>query len=116
MIEALKAAGFPGVEASGDVIHARLWASSLEFTATPVAGRWKFALQWPFRATDAQRALWNGSYPDAPMDLYLGETRVSMLVLEMDVATLHRWAAVAEDAVAHLIRWRREQRQPGEGY
>jgi hypothetical protein len=114
MIDALRAAGFGGIEAEGEVIHARLWASSVEFTATPEAGRWRLALQWPVRASDAQRAGWSSSHPEAPMDIHLGETRVSMLVTG-ESAELHLWAALAEQAVAEMIRWRRAQRQPGEG-
>ncbi|MFN3846939.1 MAG: hypothetical protein ACK4RZ_14110 [Paracoccaceae bacterium] len=116
MIEALKAAGFPGVEADGPIVHARLWASSLEFTASPRASDWRLCLQWPVRATAAQCASWTAAYPDCPMDIHLGETRVSTVVDQTDIEALRRWAAVAEDAVAQMIRWRRAQRLPGEGY
>lgn len=115
MIEALRAAGFPGVEAEGEVIHARLWSASVEFTARQEAGGWRLALQWPVRASEAQMAGWNSGHPDAPMDLHLGETRLSMLVQPQDSAALHLWAALAEEAVAACIRWRRAQRAPGEG-
>ncbi|MDR7123409.1 hypothetical protein [Pseudotabrizicola sp. 4114] len=116
MIEALRQAGFLAVEAEGDTIHARLWAASVDFTSTPEGDHWHLALQWPVRANDAQRAQWNAAHPDAAMDIHNGETRLSMRVPPGDVQALHLWTALAEQAVADLIRWRRAQRQPGEGY
>ncbi len=116
MIAALQAAGFPGVEAGeGGVVHARLWSSSVEFTATPGADGWRLCLSWPLRASAAQIEGWNAAHPQAPMDLYLGETRVSMILAAHDAAALTDWAALAEAAVAECIRWRRAQRAPGEG-
>lgn len=115
MIEALRTAGFPGVVEDGGVIHARLWSSSVEFTATPEAGLWRLALHWPVRATPEQMADWAQAHPGSVMDIHLGETRVSLTVAPDDIAALHHWAALAEQAVAHCIRWRRVQRAPGEG-
>lgn len=115
MIDALRAGGFSGIEAEGAVIHARLWASSVEFTATEEGGLWRLALQWPLRASADQRATWTAAHPMAPMDIHLGETRVSFLAEEGDAAALAQWAALAEEAVAQMIRWRRAQRIPGEG-
>ncbi|RGP38262.1 hypothetical protein [Pseudotabrizicola alkalilacus] len=116
MIEALRQAGFLAVEAEGDILHARLWAASVDFTATPEGDVWHLALHWPVRANDAQRAQWNAAHPNAAMDINNGETRLSMRVQAGDRQGLHHWASVAELAVAQLIRWRRAQRQPGEGY
>lgn len=115
MICALRAAGFLAVEAEGQVIHARLCASSVAFTATPAGEHWRLALYWPVRATDAQRAQWNADHPIAPMDIHNGEIRLSMRVPSDDPHTLRLWSALTEQAVAQLIRWRRAQRQPGEG-
>lgn len=116
MKDALIAAGFPGVEVAEDgALHARLWSSSVEFTATPDAGGWRLALQWPVRASAAQRTAWAAQHPDAPMDLHEGETRVTFRVRDGQEAGLHRWAAIAEEAVATCIGWRRAQRAPGEG-
>ncbi|MEF3048330.1 hypothetical protein [Pseudotabrizicola sp. L79] len=115
MIAALQAAGFPGVEAEGEVIHARLWSASVEFSATPEAGGWRLAVQWPVRASAAQVDGWNAANPTARMDVHQGETRVSMWLAEGDAAAVQHWAAVAEAAVATLIGWRRNQRAPGEG-
>jgi hypothetical protein len=115
MIEALRAAGFLGVESDGPKLHARLWASSVEFTATPDDHGWTLALHWPVRTSQAQRDGWNKTHPTAQMDLDLGETRLSMQVPEGDPQALIVWSAIAEQAIAHLTRWRRAQRQPGEG-
>ncbi len=79
MIAALREAGFPGVEAAEGVIYARLSASGAEFTAVAEAGSWRLALCWPVRATAAQMAGFMAAHPGAEMDLFLGETRLSML-------------------------------------
>ncbi|GEM_PF-959975 len=116
MIEDLERAGFLSLEPEGDVIHGRLWASSIEFTATPEGDLWRLAVAWPVRARDDQLAEWNALYPQAPLDIHLGETRLSQLVEENHHQALTRWASLAENAVAQMIRWRRAQRAPGEGY
>jgi hypothetical protein len=115
MKSALMAAGFPGVEEDDGILHARLWSSSVEFTATREGGGWRLALQWPVRASAAQLAAWAARHPDAPMDLHEGETRVTLWLADGQEAGLHRWAAIAEEAVATCIGWRRAQRAPGEG-
>lgn len=115
MQAALHAAGFVGIDCEGPAIHARLWSSSVEFVATPEGEGWLLAVQWPVRASPAQIAEWNAQHPLVPMDIHLGETRVSMRVNADDTAALHAWAAVAETMVAQAIRWRRAQRAPGEG-
>lgn len=112
MIAALKAAGFPGVEAEDGVIHARLSASGAAFTAEPEGEAWRFALCWPVRATAAQMAGWMQAHPEAAMDIWQGETRV-LFVAGPD--GLARWAALAEAAVVAMSGWRRKQRAPGEG-
>lgn len=113
MIAAVKAAGFAGVEDVGGVIYARLTAASTEFTVTDEGG-WVAALAWPVRASAAQMAGWNLAHPDAPMDIWQGETRIRMRV-EPEAASLLHWAVVAEEMVAQAVRWRRAQRAPGEG-
>lgn len=115
MLSALHAAGFVGIECDGPAIHARLWSSSVEFVATPEGDAWVLVVQWPVRATPAQLTLWNAQHPLAPMDIHMGETRVTMRVSAGDADALHTWAAVAEAMVARAIRWRRAQRAPGEG-
>jgi hypothetical protein len=103
------------VDLDDGVIHARLWASSVEFTATPEAESWLLCLQWPMRATPALCADWARTHPDVLMDIHKGETRVSMRVAPGDAAALQIWAVTAEAAVAALIRLRRAQRRLGEG-
>ena len=119
MIDALHTAGFLGITVEGDTIHARLWASSAEFSARPAGGGnvglWEVSLIWPIRASTLQIANWNDAHPDLRMDLHGGETRVRLLVAEGDMSALHHWAAGAEEAVATFVRWRRAQRAPGEG-
>ncbi|MDO8882366.1 MAG: hypothetical protein U0934_10450 [Pseudotabrizicola sp.] len=116
MIDALRQAGFLAVEAEGGTIHARLWSGSVDFTATRAGDQWQLALHWPVRASKAQRESWNASHPHALMDIHQGETRLLMRVPCDSLHALHLWAALAEQAVARLTRWRRMQRQPGEGY
>ena len=114
MAQALRAAGFAGVEAEGDTVFARLSASGAEFRADPQGAAWCLSLTWPLRASPAQQAGWNAAHPQAPMDLWLGETRVSMR-LPPDPAALLACGPRAEAAPARLIRWRPAQPAPGPG-
>lgn len=116
MKQALEQAGFLGIEAEGNVLHARLWASSVEFTATPEGDLWRLAIAWPLRASDTQLGAWNAAHPKAPLDIHLGETRLSCLTTPDDAQALQQWHSLAEEALAQMIRWRRAQRAPGEGY
>ena len=116
MKAALVAAGFPGVEEEGGVIHARLSASGAEFRADRDGAGWRLSLCWPLRATAAQRAGFEAAHPGARMDIWQGETRLSMPLADPpDGAALARWAALAEAAVVAMAAWRRAQRAPGEG-
>lgn len=116
MIGALRAAGFPGVEEEGGVIYARLSAGGPEFRAEREGAGWRLSLCWPVRASAAQRDGWMAAHPGAAMDLWQGETRVSVVVADpVGPEALHHWAAVAEAAVVAMVGWRRAQRAPGEG-
>lgn len=115
MINAISDAGYPGVEAEGEVIHARLPSSQAEWFATPEGDLWRFAIKRQVRATEAQMAEWNSRMGDTPMDIHLGETRVSMMVAAGDAEAIRMWDAVAEECVATTLRWRRAQRERGEG-
>ncbi len=113
MIEALRKAGFVGIEASADgVIYARAGADLPEFTATPDGAGWRFAVQWPLRAGEAQRADWADLHPYAPLDVDLGETRMQFWG---DAEALNQWAALMRDMLASCIAWRRATRQMDEG-
>ena len=115
MAHSLRQAGFFGVEVADGVIYARLWSSSVEFTAQHEGAGWVLAQHWPVRATEVQMAGWQAHHPDAHMDIHKGETRMQMQVAQGDMSALYRWAAVAEDMVAQCAEWRRRQRAPGEG-
>ena len=115
MIAALQAAGFVGVEAEGDLIHARLSEDSGEFTLRAAEGQWWLAMAWPVRATAEQLAAWAADHPEAWLDLWRGETRLRMRIAPGDLAALARWAELAEEARIACLRWRRAQRAPGEG-
>lgn len=114
MEQALLQAGFSGVEVQSGVIYARINPALPEFTATPDGAFWMLAQAWPLRATGAQIMGWMAAHPDAPMDIFQGETRIRMRVAA-DPAALHRWAAVCEQMVAKCTEWRRSTRQRDEG-
>ncbi len=112
MLQAMQAAGFVGVESVGNVIYARTYAALPEFTAAPEGEAWRFAIDWPLRASEAQRRAWNALHPDAPLDVDLGETRMQFLG---GVDDLPRWAALVDEMVASCTKWRRLTRQMDEG-
>ncbi len=113
LAQALRAAGFPGVEEEGGVVYARLSANGAAFQAEPDEAGWLLSLCWPVRGTPAQLAAWMAAHPGSRMDIWQGETRVRMAI--GDTADLPRWAALAEAAVVTMAGWRRLQRAPGEG-
>lgn len=113
MINALKAAGFPGVEEEAGVIYARLSASGAEFRVDPEGGAWVLSLSWPVRGSAAQRADWVARHPGGEMDIHQGETRLRLRISGPE--GLPHWAALAEAAVVAMVGWRRQQRAPGEG-
>jgi hypothetical protein len=114
MRDALQHAGFVGIDLGADgTIYARLDAALPEFSVQPLAhDRWRFAIQWPLRADQAQRAAWAARHPDAPLDVDLGETRMQFIGGTADLA---HWAAVVNDMVAQCTLWRRQSRQRDEG-
>lgn len=112
---ALQKAGFPDVEVEGEVIHARLNASGIEFRAEPEGQAYRLMLHWPMRAPEAALAEWNHQSPEALMDIHRGETRLSMLVSGQEPEAFIRWSTLADEGIAAMVRWRRVQRAPGEG-
>jgi len=112
MEDALRKAGFSGVETVAGVIYARTDPTLPEFTATPAGQGWQLALAWPLRATEAQIAAWTALHPDAPMDIHQGETRITV---QVPPTPLSRWAELVQDMVAHCTDWRRSTRQRDEG-
>lgn len=112
MEQLLHEAGFTGVEVVDGVIYARSDPALPEFTATQIDGDWLLAQAWPLRATPAQIAQWTAQYPDAPMDIHQGETRITLRATPENLAY---WADLTRAMVAHCIAWRRETRQRDEG-
>lgn len=112
MLQALRDAGFTCVELVDGVIYARSNPALPEFTATETADGWQLALAWPLRATDAQIAAWTALHPVAPMDVYQGETRIT---LTATAESLSLWAELVEAMVAQCVTWRRSTRQRDEG-
>ncbi|MFE3836828.1 hypothetical protein [Pseudogemmobacter sonorensis] len=112
--ESLSTAGFAGIEEAGGVVHARLPSSGAEFRAEPDGALWRLTLVWPMRAPEDGLRAWNRRHPEAPVEIWQGETQLSMRV-SGTVPEVTRWGALAEEAVAQFLRWRREQRAPGEG-
>ena len=113
MIEqALREAGFTGVETVDGVVFARSNPALPEFTARAVDGAWHLSQAWPLRASDRQIAAWNALYPQVPMDIHHGETRITLWAT---AETLPLWAEMTEKMVAQCVAWRRATRQRDEG-
>lgn len=112
MEKLLREAGFTGVDTLDGVIYARTSPALPEFTVTENAGQWQLAFAWPLRTTPPQIAAWTALYPDIAMDIFQGETRITMLATSEN---LHIWAAHVEEMVAKCTQWRRATRQRDEG-
>ena len=110
--EALRAAGFCGIEAEGGVIYARVAPQAPEFRAEQGAAGWRLVLPWNISPPPAALAAWNAAMGSARMRLVQGEAQLVMAYPGPEV--LPRWAALAGEAEAHFIQWRR-QRRPWEG-
>lgn len=115
LAEELVAGGFAGVLAENTMVYARLTPADGEFTACLLGDRWELALCRAMRATDRQRADWARHHPDAPLDIWRGETRLRMVASPGDQAALTRWAALAEAFMVATLRWRKGQRDGDEG-
>jgi hypothetical protein len=114
MLEALKAAGFSGIEEAAGVIYARTRAELPDFTGVVEGEGYVLGFAWPLRATSAQIAAWNAAHPSVAMDIHLGETRIRTRAAA-DPAALRDWAGVIEVMVATCTEWRRATRQRDEG-
>lgn len=106
--EALVAAGFVGVERSGEVVFARDGAEAPEFT---VEGR-VFALRFPVRAGEAEREAWMRANPAGRLDISEGETRLVMVLPEGAdlVAGLDVWRGLVQGCARAAVGWRRRER------
>ena len=112
MEQALREAGFSGVDLVDGVIYARVDPTLPEFTATRSGACWVMAQAWPLRATEGQIAGWTALHPEAPMDIHNGETRITMRATPAD---LPRWRDITAAMVAQCVEWRRATRQRDEG-
>ena len=112
MEQLLRAAGFTGVERVEGVIYARTEPALPDFTATKIANDWLLAQAWPLRAAPAQIAQWNVLHPEAPMDIWEGETRITVRVTPANLAC---WADLTRAMIVQCVAWRRETRQRDEG-
>lgn len=112
MEQALREAGFTGVETVAGVIYARTNANLPEFTVTKTGDIWQLAQAWPLRATGAQIANWTALHPNAPMDNFHGETRITLQATHENLAL---WADLVDQMVARCTQWRRASRQRDEG-
>lgn len=112
MEQALHDAGFTGIETVGGVIYARVQANLPEFTATNTGETWQLAQTWSLRATAVQIAQWTALHPNAPMDIFQGETRITLLATPEN---LPFWADLVDQMVAKCTEWRRASRQRDEG-
>lgn len=106
VVAALTEAGFWGVEAEGGVVYARIAAQAPEFRVEPEG---RLVLPWNVRPPEAAMADWNARMGAARMEVIAGEA-----ALVMPYGDLAHWAALAAEAEAHFIRWRRARR-PAEG-
>lgn len=109
VVSRLDAAGFCGIEADGGVVYARIAAQAPEFRAEAREAGWQLVLPWNVRPLDAAMAEWNARMGRARMEVMAGEA-----ALVMPFGDLAQWAALAAEAEAHFIRWRRARR-PAEG-
>ncbi|WP_149140117.1 hypothetical protein [Gemmobacter caeruleus] len=107
---ALRAAGFCGIEAEAGVIYARIAAQAPEFRAEATEAGWRLVLPWNVRPPAAAMDDWNSRMGSARMQVIAGEAAL-VLPWPEDLA---QWAALAAEAEAHFIRWRRARR-PAEG-
>ncbi len=109
---ALVAAGFCGIEAEGGTVYARLAPTAPEFRAERGEAGWRLVLPWNVRPPETALAAWNADNGAARMEIRQGEAALVMPFAAP--SDLPRWAALAAEAEAHFIAWRRARR-PAEG-
>ncbi|WP_151717350.1 hypothetical protein [Gemmobacter serpentinus] len=102
-------AGFCGVERDGAQVYARIAAQAPEFRAEETEGGWRLVLPWNVRPPVTAMEAWNENMGFARMQIIAGEA-----ALVMPLGDLAQWAALAAEAEAHFILWRRARR-PAEG-
>ena len=106
--QALKAAGFCGIEADQGTVYARVVPQAPEFRVEPGDSGWWLVLPWNVTPPPEALALWNARMGEARMAVQQGEARLVMPFAGPDV--LPRWAALAGEAEALFVAWRRGRR------
>jgi hypothetical protein len=110
LAQALRTAGFDGVETDGPIVYART-ADALEFQATADA-LYRLSIRYAVRATDAERAAWIRANPKGRLEIAQGETELTLsLPLNADLsAALADWAALVHAGAVAAVDWRRRQK------
>lgn len=109
----IRQAGFCGVERDGGTIYARIAPQAPEFRAEAGEAGWRLVLPWNVRPPEAAMVAWNDRMGAARMVVIAGEAALVM-PLGARHEDLALWGALAAEAEAHFIRWRRARR-PAEG-
>ena len=114
--DALIAAGFEGVERSGDLLFARPHGDgAAEFTVS-VDGAIRLSMSFNVRASEAECAAWMRANPKGRLDIVQGETQLTLAAPpDADLAALlDDWRALTHTAAVAAVTWRRGLR-PLEG-
>jgi hypothetical protein len=110
LAQALRSAGFSGVETDGPTLYART-ADALEFQAT-ADDLYRLSIRYTVRATDAERAAWMRANPKGRLEIAAGETELTLsLPLDADLhAALSDWAQLVHAGAVAAVDWRRRQK------
>ena len=108
VIDSLATAGFCGIEAEGGRVYARVAPQAPEFRAEATGDGWQLVLPWNVTPPPEAMEIWNRRMGEACMAVVQGEARLVMPLPGREV--LPRWAALAGEAEAHFIAWRRGRR------
>lgn len=109
---ALGSAGFCGIETEAGVAYARIAPQAPEFRVEETEAGWRLVLPWNVRPPALAMEDWNARMGVARMQVIEGEAALVMPFAGPQ--DLPRWQALAAEAEAHFIRWRRARR-PAEG-
>ena len=110
LAQALRSAGFDGVETDGLTLYART-ADALEFQAK-ADDLYRLSIRFAVRATDAERADWMRANPKGRLEIAAGETELTLsLPLDADLPkALSEWAKLVHAGAVAAVEWRRKQK------